>query len=62
MKTDDTVQSGRMEPIFSDDQAASITRVTSAPVLRVAGSSETSVNLYQTTRRHVIDGNQRLSI
>jgi len=40
VKTDDTVQSDRTEPIFSDDQAAPITRVSSTLVIKVADSSE----------------------
>jgi len=63
MKIDDTVQSDRTEPIFSDDLAAPITRVSSTLVLKVADSSETSVNLCQTTRRHVTeDSYLRMSV
>jgi hypothetical protein len=43
-KTDAAVQSDRKESIFSDDQAASITRVSSTLVLKIADSSQTSVN------------------
>jgi hypothetical protein len=35
MKTDDTVQSDRKETIVSDDQAASITRVSFTLVLKI---------------------------